>query len=204
MLETGLLRFCAALAFLLATGPAPAAAEVFLSKQEALASAFPEADRVDHRSFALSDAQAKHIETLAQAKLESRLVTLYSGWNEDRLVGYALIDMHQVRTLPEAFMVVLSPEGEVRSVRMLAFYEPPEYRPPDRWLRLFEGYGARGADESSTAKTPTVHGIAGSTLSSRAVTGGVRRSVAIHQTLVLEAKPELAGHTTDAPAGGGR
>ena len=38
-----------------------------------------------------------------------------------RVLGYAVIDVHNVRTLPEAFMVVLSPEGEVRSLRLLAF-----------------------------------------------------------------------------------
>jgi len=202
-LRSKLIQLFASFAFLATAGSSPAVAEVFLSKQEALEVAFPDADRIDHQSFALSDAQANHIEQLAQSKLESRLVTLYSGWHDGELLGYALIDLHQVRTLPEAFMVVLSAEGEVRSVRMLAFYEPPEYLPPDRWLALFEGYGSD--DKASAPKAaPKVHGIAGSTLSSRAVSGGVRRSVAIHRALVLEARPDVAGHTPGGPAGGGR
>ena len=192
---------------MVAAGPSPAAAEVFLSKQEALNTAFPDAKRIEHRSFILSDAQAKSIEQAAQSKLESRLVTLYSGWYGDRLLGYAIIETHLVRTLPEAFMVVLSPEGAVRSVRLLAFYEPPEYRPAERWLRQFEGWNTPASDTTrgeKQAARPKIHGIAGSTLSSRAVSGGVRRSVATHRVLVLEAQPEVAGHSGDGPVGGGR
>ncbi len=172
----------------------PAAGEVFASKQEALASAFPDADRIEHRSAALDDAEAERVQSAARAPLESRLVTLYTAWKDDQPVGYAFIDVHTVRTLPEAFLVVLTPEGRVRSVRMLAFYEPPEYLPSERWLAQF---ASGDADE--------IHGIAGSTLSSRAVRGGVRRSLALFELLVgRELATVAAGSGATAPPSGGR
>ncbi|RIK98384.1 MAG: FMN-binding protein [Proteobacteria bacterium] len=176
-----------ALAFAWA-GAAPAGAKVFMSKAEALAWAFPEADRVEDRSYVLDDAQAAAIEARAKAKLESRLVTVYTGRKGDAVLGYAFIDQHVVRTLPEAFLVVLSPEGEVRRLRVLAFHEPQEYKPSDRFLAQFEG--KQGDAPLRLARD--VHGIAGATLSSQAVTGGVRRVLALHDVLVRQ--PLLAQH----------
>jgi hypothetical protein len=172
-------RAALALALLLLAA-APAASEVYLSQREALALAFPGADRIEKKSTLLDDAQAAAVEKLSGAKLESRLVTLHHGYRGDELLGHALIDVHTVRTLPEAFMVVLSPDGRVTNLRILAFYEPSEYKPPDRFLAQF---GARGLDPELRLGG-AIHGIAGSSLSARAVTTGVRRSLALYQVLV--------------------
>ena len=170
-----------ALALALATGLAtPASGKVYLSRQEALAWAFPEAERVEERSVALSDEQARAVESLARERLESRIVKLYTAHGESGVQGHAFIDVHTVRTLPEAFLVVLTPEGEVRSLRVLAFYEPEEYRPPERWLAQFE----RRRLEPGLHLGGAIHGIAGSTLSARAVTGSVRRALALYRVLV--------------------
>ena len=179
---------------------APAAAEVFLSQREALALAFPGADRIERTSVVLDDAQAAAVETLSGAPLESKLVTLHQGFRGDELLGYAVIDIHNVRTLPEAFMVVLTPEGRVATLRMLAFYEPSEYKPPQRFLAQFD---ARALDPSLRLGG-AIHGIAGSSLSARAVTTGVRRSLALYQVLVRGGDEGVAlGSASGAPAGAG-
>jgi Na+-translocating ferredoxin:NAD+ oxidoreductase RnfG subunit len=160
---------------------APAAdAKVFHSRQEALAIAFPEADRIEDETLVLDDAQASRIQTLARSELESRLVRIYRGFKGDHLLGYALIDVHNVRTLPEAFLVVLTPRGEVRSLRVLAFHEPLEYMPSARWYGQFE---------QKTLAQPMrlgsdVHGIVGATLSARATTRGVRRALALYEVVI--------------------
>ena len=102
------------------------------------------------------------------------------GFKDDRLLGYALIDVHNVRTLSEAFLVVLTPEGEVRSLRLLAFHEPLEYMPNARWYDQFE--------EKSLSQPMRlggdVHGIVGATLSARATTRGVRRALALYEVVI--------------------
>jgi hypothetical protein len=140
---------------------------------------------VERKTLMLSRDQAEAIEKLALSKLDSRLVTVYSGIKDDRTLGYALIDIHNVRTLPEAVMVVLSPAGEVRTLRMLAFHEPEEYRPPDRWLAQFENEQL----DPQLRLHGRIHGIAGSTLSSRAVTSGVRRALALWQVMLKAEAP---------------
>ena len=77
-------------------------------------------------------------------------------------------------------MVVVTPEGDVQSLRVLAFYEPEEYRPPDRWLTQFQAERLR----DDLRLEGRIHGIAGATLSARAVTAGVRRSLALFEVLV--------------------
>jgi hypothetical protein len=164
----------------LAGRPAPGEAEVYLSRQEAIAQAFPDAERVEERTVILDEAQTRAVEELARSPLESRIVKIYEGRRADRITGYAFIDVHTVRTLPEAFLVVVTPEGKVRQLRLLAFYEPPEYAPAERWLDQFD---ARGLDDRLRLGG-AIHGIAGSTLSSRAVTGGVRRALALFEVVI--------------------
>lgn len=170
----------AALALAFALAPTGADAKVFLSRSEALALAFPDADRVEDESVLLDDAQAERIEQMSRAPLESRLVRVHRGYRGDELLGYAFIDVHNVRTLPEAFLVVLSPEGEVRMLRMLAFHEPLEYMPPERWYRQFEHKQLA----SPLRLGGDVHGIVGATLSARATTRGVRRALALYEVVV--------------------
>ncbi len=169
-------------AALLALSAAPPAAEakVFFSRQEALELAFPEADRIETETYVLEDTEVEKIEELAKSPIDSKLVKIYTGVKNEQVIGYAVIDMHRVRTLPEAFLVVLSPEGSVRSLRVLAFHEPLEYLPADRWYRQFD---------DKTLSEPLrlgrdVHAVVGATLSARATTRGVRRILAFYEVLI--------------------
>jgi len=178
----------AAALFLAALLAAPATAGVFHSQQEALELAFPTATRVEKKSYVLDDTQTEAVEERARSKLESRLVSIYTGWQDDVVIGYAIIDIHTVRTQPEAFMVMVDPAGEVRSLRVLAFYEPADYLPPKRWLKQFE---KKRLDERLHLRAD-IHGIAGSTLTARAVTSGVRRALALIEILVGRSEPGAA------------
>jgi Na+-translocating ferredoxin:NAD+ oxidoreductase RnfG subunit len=157
-----------------------ASATVYHSRTEALELAFPGADRIESETHILTEKQVARIQQASRGEIESKLVKVYKGMKGDEVLGYAFIDTHTVRTMPEAFMVVLSPDGVVRSLRVLAFYEPREYQPNDRWYEQFEhktsGQRLRvGGD---------IHGIAGATLSARATTRGVRRALAFYEILV--------------------
>lgn len=159
----------------------PAAqATVFHSRDEALQLAFPGADRTAARDFFLTPEQRSEIEQEAKAPLDSNLLTVYVGHHGDTLLGYAMLDTHIVRTLPETFLVVLSPDGSIAATHVLAFYEPTEYLPSPRWLQQFRGQ--RLSDELQIGRD--IAAISGSTLSSRAVTSGIRRALAIYHVLL--------------------
>jgi len=158
--------------------------KVFFSQNEALELAFPDAEEVTSDTFVLDDDQVARIESLAKCELDSKLVKIYTGMRDGEVLGYALIDVHNVRTLPEAFMVVLSPSGAVRSLRVLAFHEPLEYKPTDRWYRQFDNRSI----EAPLRIGGDVHGVVGATLSAQATTRGVRRALAFYEVLIQGGK----------------
>ena len=169
---------------LLVGGPTSGEAKVFYSRTEALELAFPDADRVESETFVLDEEQVRRIQKLSRARLDTKLIKVYRGYRGDQLLGYAVIDMHQVRTLPEAFMVVLDPTGTVRTLRVLAFHEPLEYLPSDRWYRQFDSKGR--SDRLRVGYD--VHGVIGATLSARATAQGVRRVLAYYEVLIQEGR----------------
>jgi len=160
----------------------PASATVFYSRDEALHLAFPDAERTEARDFFLTAEQRASIEKAARAPLDSDLLTVYVGSTGDRLLGYAIFDTHVVRTLPETFLTVLTPEGTISATYVIAFYEPLEYLPSERWLRQVDGKSA--ADDLQVGRG--IAAITGSTLSSNAVMGGVRRALAIYTVLLAQ------------------
>lgn len=164
--------------------PAVGLGKVFWSRSEALELAFPDADRVESETYVLTEDQARRIEKLAHAALDSKVVRIYTGFEGERILGYAVIDVHNVRTLPEAFMVVLTPEGTVRSLRVLAFHEPLDYLPTKRWYEQFGGKTLREPLQVGN----DVHAVVGATLSAQATTRGVRRALAYYQVLVQDGR----------------
>ena len=155
-------------------------AKVFYAKDEALRLAFPDAEHVEARDFFLTADQRAAIEDRAKSKLDSDLLTVYIGQRAGVVQGYAVLDTHTVRTLPETFLIVLSPQGAVTATHLLAFYEPLEYSPPVRWLGQFDH--ATLTDELRVGRG--IVAITGSTLTSEAVTGSVRRALAIYDVLL--------------------
>ncbi|MEW6272593.1 MAG: FMN-binding protein, partial [Thermodesulfobacteriota bacterium] len=159
---------------------ATAQGKVHYARNEALQLAFPDAEHVESKNFFLTDEQKSQVEDLAKAPLESQLVKVHVGEKGGAPLGYAFIDTQVVRSLPETLLVVVAPDGTVAKLLLLAFYEPPEYEPSARWLEQFPGRKL----EPGLRVDRDVHGIAGSTLTSHAVTAAVRRSLALYQVLI--------------------
>ncbi len=177
----GASRWAAVLVVLTIFAPAPAAGQVFLTQQEALELAFPPPMSVERRTAFLSEADLSRADELAGSgsDVDQRIVSYYVGTLENQTQGVAYFDAHRVRTLPEAIMIVVGPEGEVTRVEILKFAEPRDYLASAAWLKQFEG---RRLD----ADVSIGRGVArmtGATLTSRAVTSAVRRVLALHELI---------------------
>lgn len=164
--------------------PSLATAKVFHSRQEAVKIAFPDADKVQSRAIILTAEQQQQIERLAAIPLESKLVTVYTASKGTSIIGYGFIDTRIIRTLPGSFLVALSATGEVKTLMAVAFHEPEEYLPTERWFKQFEQKPL--SPELQVYKG--IQGIGGATLSSQAVTNAVRKALAVHQLLLKESK----------------
>ncbi|MEQ1544890.1 FMN-binding protein [Methyloglobulus sp.] len=157
----------------------PSFAKIFYSKNEAMVLAFGEGVQVETLSLFPDDQQMSTLQKEAKVKLDSGLFTFYVGKEKDKILGYAAIETSTVRTKPETLMIVLTSEGELRDVYTLAFHEPPEYQPPERW---FEQLKKRPLADMDFNKG--IQGISGATLSTRAAVNSVRKVMAVYQTML--------------------
>lgn len=162
-----------------------ASAKVFASQEQALAEAFPDASRIERETILLRKVDAERISALIHEPVKSKVVVLHTAYRDDEILGYAHIDVHNVRTKPEALMIVLTPKGVIRSVRILAFHEPLDYMPTDRWYTQFVGKSTHEGLRVGRG----IHGVVGATLSARAATDGVRRMLAYWEVLLKLAEP---------------
>ncbi len=159
----------------------PTISKVFMNRDQALKTAFPDADNIEKRQVYLTEAQVQEIEVLGRVKVDSKLYIVYVGWNGDELLGYAVIDTHTLRTKSETVMFVVNTDGTMRYVEILAFFEPPDYFPGDNWLSLLEG---KELDDSLRIghKMPN---ITGATITANALMDSVRRVMAVIRVSVL-------------------
>ena len=157
----------------------PARARVLLSQKDALALAFPEGTKVERRTAFLTDAQAAAAEKAAGGAIDSKVWTYYVGTSSSGAAGTAYFESHKVRTMNEAFMVVLNADDTVRFIEILSFAEPDEYLAPKKWLGQFEG---KALSEDLMIRRG-LRNITGASITSDAVTRGVRRVLAVHQIL---------------------
>ena len=143
--------------------------------------AFGDDVTVEMMSLFPTPEEAAQIEQLAKVKLESNLFSFYVGKNQGEIIGYAAIETHNVRTKPETLLVVLNAEGKLRNVFTLAFHEPPEYQPPERW---YDQLGNHTLEQLSFSQD--IQGISGATLSTRAALNAARKVLAVFQVNVKD------------------
>lgn len=149
--------------------------EVYLMKKEALELAFPDADKIDKKSVFLNDNQINKLQKLSKSKINSRVILFHIGKKGDEILGYAVVDTHIVRSKSQTILVVLNPEGKLKYVEILAFFEPPEYKPTPVWLDLFKGKG--GNDNIRVGYD--LPNISGATISSNKTAEAIRKVITI-------------------------
>jgi len=132
---------------------------------EALRAAFPGADRFASEDVLLTDEMAERLDRLARARVRERMVTFYTAFRGPDVLGYAVVQSHVVRTKRETLLVSFEPDGCVRRIAVLAFLEPPEYLPTERWLSQFAGKGTG----DRVAVGDDIAPITGATLTARGV-----------------------------------
>lgn len=166
------------LLFLLSVA-SPCHAKIYYSKNEAMELAFGKNPHVEMLSLFPTEQQMKSIEKLARVKMESSLFTFYVGKKDGKVQGYAAIETRTVRTKPETLLIVLTPEGALRNIYTLAFHEPPEYQPPERWYEQMYERSIEQIDFNAG-----IQGISGATLSTRSALNSTRKVMAVYQIML--------------------
>lgn len=160
-----------------------------MKRDEALEMAFPNADKVEKLEIYLSEDDARKIESLAKAKLDGRLFMVYKAVKGDEVLGYAVIDTHELRSMTETVMFVVNPDGTLRQTEILAFFEPPDYMPANNWIVLFNGKSV--GDALRVGKD--IPNISGATITAVALSEAARKTLALIRVKLLDAAPSRGG-----------
>jgi Na+-translocating ferredoxin:NAD+ oxidoreductase RnfG subunit len=160
-------------------------ATIYYSKNEAMELAFGKGTEIELLSLFPDEEQITKIEQVAKIKLDSGLFTFYVGRNQHKILGYAAIETTNVRTKPETLMIVLTPDGALRDVHILAFHEPAEYQPPDAWFKKLYNQPLAELEINKG-----VDGISGATLSTRSAINSIRKVMALYQVMIKNKDPE--------------
>lgn len=176
------LAVAAAALVLAAAGPVRATA--LISIDEALSLAFAGAV-TERETVFLTEAQLAQAAAASGEPPAGAIVTRYRAELDGALVGWAYLDTHRVRTLPESLLVMIDAAGAVVRVEVVAFREPLEYLPPGGWYRQFDGETL--GDELALKRA--IRPITGATLTARSATDAVRRVLAIHRSVTRGAGP---------------
>jgi Na+-translocating ferredoxin:NAD+ oxidoreductase RnfG subunit len=150
-----------------------------ITRDEALKLAFPGA-QIQSSIVFLTDAEVSEVAKKTGEPVPSPLIARYVVMQEGKEVGRAYLDTHTVRTKKESLLVILTPDGKVKRVEVVAFLEPPEYQPNERWYQQFEGKELNPDLQLNRA----IHPVTGATLTARATTVAVRRILAIDSLLM--------------------
>jgi hypothetical protein len=156
-----------------------AQARVFMTQQQALASAFPAGTKVERKAFFPTAEQLVAAKKESGVEFDDKMIVRYAGVKDGRVAGYAYFDTHRVRTLPETIMVVVTPEGRVDKVEILSFDEPADYFPRPRWFDQFRGKKL----DSDLSLRGAIHPISGASLTARAIVNASRKILALHHVL---------------------
>jgi Na+-translocating ferredoxin:NAD+ oxidoreductase RnfG subunit len=154
-----------------------------ISREEALKAAFPGAE-IRSQVLFLTDSEKQEVQKLSGAVVSTALVANYRALQSGKEIGRAYLDTHTVRTKKESLLVMLNPDGTLRRVEVVAFLEPPEYMPSERWYEQFEGK----AFGENLKLERGIHAVTGATLTAKATTEAVRRVMAIDALLQRKGK----------------
>ena len=77
-------------------------------------------------------------------------------------------------------LYTITPEGKIDVIEVLAFNEPLEYMPEERWLKLFAG---KQLNKDPIRLKRDIPNMTGATLTARAITDNTRKVLAMWQVL---------------------
>jgi len=158
---------------------AAASANLLISPPAAMQHTFGAQCTVTKKNTLLTAEQAEAVSRTAQVKLETKIYRIYTATLDGKTVGYGILITRKVRQKDAAVLYMITPDGAISSIEIIAFNEPPEYMPQSAYLKQFEG-----KKESSGLRVgKEIPTISGATLSARNITDGARLALAVFQVV---------------------
>ena len=166
---------------IIASIAAPVCATPYLTVAEAQNLAFPAATQFVEANVIYKPSDVAAIEKLSGQKVRTGGELVWRAQAGGRLLGFFVVDYVIGKHLVIDYAVALQPDGRIQRVEVLEYRESygGEINNSD-WLAQFVGKSGRDRLEIDR----DIRNISGATLSCRHVTEGIKRVLAIYETLL--------------------
>lgn len=168
------------------------------TRDEALALLCPGAQWVAETLYPTPEQLARASE-LCGEKVDARVLVRHCAYKDGKLELCAYFDTHRVRSLGETLLVAVEPAGRLRRVEVVAFAEPRDYMPREKFYAQFHG---RELDKELRLERG-VQSVAGATLTARATVDAARRVLALQRALPGPAVRPPTPRPAPAPSAAG-
>ena len=149
---------------------------VYLKPSEALKIIFHDSKEIISEKKTLSPDRKMALEKKIGTKLEKDTWNFYIAKSDGKIDGYAVIDNEVGKTDPITFLTAITPQGEVKEVEILVYREAYGSEVKEkRFLKQYEGK----KNEDPIRLGQDIRPITGATLSSRAISVGVKRDLLV-------------------------
>jgi Na+-translocating ferredoxin:NAD+ oxidoreductase RnfG subunit len=172
--------FFFALCVLLLTGGEYGEAKVYLSKKEALKLAFPDAETIETEKISLSREERARILERAGTRLRLSRMEVHLAMANGSVLGYAIIHDVKGKSRPITYMAVITPQGAVERVEVLAYRE--SHGGEIRYPSFLKQFVAKTLADPIRHKRD-IRNISGATISCRAISDGVRTLLALWEEI---------------------
>ncbi len=143
-------------------------------------SSFSNVTDIESKNLILSKAQYSTIQAKAKAAVKTKIYRYYVIKSASKTIGYGVLVTRKMRTKKATVLYAFDLNGKLKFTEIMAFGEPPEFKPNKQWMGQFQNANA-SAKLTMGKDIPT---ISGSTLSARGISEGARIARAIYQTIL--------------------
>ncbi len=157
-------------------------AKLLISPFDALHAVYGKEVKIEKKNVLLTIDKAEIVYKQAKMKKGSKIFRTYRITKDNKPVAYGVLISRVVRSKDAAILYMISPEGVIDAVEVIAFNEPPEFTPSKSYVDQFKGKSTK--DTLRVGKDiPTV---TGATMGARNVTDGARLALAVFDMLFKE------------------
>ena len=165
--------------------PSAEAQATYFTARTVLADFFPKSQAVTYQRFELNAEQRSRLWHRLGYDPQKPAYTIYIAKTGETIDGYAVLDEEMGQHLPITFAVKLSPQGIVQRQEIMAYRE--RYGDEVRDIRFRQQFVGKSATDPLRPGEEVI-AVSGATISSRAMTLGVRRALVLVEELVLAPK----------------
>lgn len=157
-------------------------AKILISPLDAMKQSYGDDAVIVKKNTLLSKAQALKIQKESKTKLDSKIFRVYKATKESQLLGYGILINKKVRSKNAVVLYFISKDSILKSIEIVAFNEPVEYLPSNKWNSQFEDIST----DKMLRVSKEIPTITGATLSARSITDGSRVAFAFYNEVLKD------------------